>query len=139
MRRALPERVLALCREMRQNPTTGEAMLWRLLRNRRLELKFRRQHPLGRYILDFYCHEARLAIEVDGGGHAEPDQQRQDAQRDEALRSMGIRVLRFWNRDVLTNTEGVLATIWHTLTPALSQGERETPTSPSGRGGAQRG
>ena len=115
IRRPVPERIVALCRELRAGATTGEALLWRLLRNRGLEAKFRRQHPIGSYIVDFYCREARLVIEVDGGGHAEPAKVWQDEERDRALQGMGLRVLRFWNRDVLIHTEDILETIWDAL------------------------
>jgi very-short-patch-repair endonuclease len=74
-------------------------------------MKFRRQHPIGGFILDFFCEEAGLAIELDGGGHAEAGQSGSDAQRTERLTQQGIRVLRFWNTDVLLNVDGVLRRI----------------------------
>ena len=87
-----------------------------MLRNRRLGgRKFRRQHPLPPYILDFYCEEARLAIELDGGQHGE--QAAYDAARSTVLASQGIRVLRFWNNEVLQQTEAVLQVIWAALFP----------------------
>ena len=71
----LPPALLARARELRQSGTDAERLVWQLVRNRQLDgWKFRRQHPIGRYILDFYCYEARLGIELDGGQHAEPDQ-----------------------------------------------------------------
>ena len=97
--------------------------MWKLLRNRQLDgWKFRRQHPVGKYILDFYCHEARLGVELDGGQHAEPDQAQYDAERAQALEAEGIRVLRFWNNEVLKNTTAVLQEIWNVLTDSLSPG-----------------
>ena len=85
-------------RQLRRKQTWAEKALWRLLRDRRFSgYKFRRQHPLGDYYLDFYCAEARLALETDGFGHGFPDQQRHDAQRDEFLRAQGILVKRIWN------------------------------------------
>ena len=98
--------------------------MWALLRDRRLAgFKFRRQHPVGPYILDFYCHEARLAVELDGGQHNEPDERARDTKRSAFLEAQGIRVLRFWNNEVFQNTEGVLQAIYDalSLTPALSQ------------------
>ncbi|NIR02743.1 MAG: DUF559 domain-containing protein [Gemmatimonadales bacterium] len=96
-----------------------------MLRNRHLAgAKFRRQHPVGPYILDFYCAQARLAIELDGGQHSEAAQQRRDARRTRVLEAQGVRVLRFWNNEVLAETEAVLETIWNALTQTLSQGER---------------
>ncbi|MCL5994855.1 MAG: endonuclease domain-containing protein, partial [Chloroflexi bacterium] len=78
----LPTGLLARSRALRQQQTDAEKHLWRLLRDRQFHgAKFRRQHPIGNYILDFYCHEAKLAIELDGSQHAEPDQAAHDAVR----------------------------------------------------------
>jgi len=108
--------------------TDAERKLWYHLRAGRFDgWKFRRQVPLGRYVVDFLCEEARLIVEVDGGHHAERIEQ--DSARAEWLRSQGYEVKRFWNNDVLANTEGVLAT----LSPALSQGRGRKSISPSGR------
>ena len=89
---------------------------------------FRRQHPLGNYILDFYCHQAKLAIELDGGQHGEESQHAHDDQRSNWLRSQGITVLRFWNNEVLTNTEGVLQSLFDTLS---EQSSTNVPGAPS--------
>ena len=89
-----------------------EMKLWRLLRSRKLiGAKFRRQHPFGPYILDFYCPEIRLAVELDGGGHNREDSRIADADRDSCLALRGVRVLRFWNTEVRTNEDGVLLKI----------------------------
>ncbi len=120
---AIPETLLNHARELRKNSTDAEQLLWGLLRDRQLlDFKFRRQHPLGSYILDFYCHEAKLAIELDGGQHAEDAQLKHDEKRSEWLKEQGITVLRFWNNEALTNTEGMLQAIFewlcaHSLTP----------------------
>ena len=95
-------------RELRQNMTDAERALWRELRQGALGAKFRRQAPVGKYIVDFACLEARLIVEVDGGQHAES---RGDEERDRWLASQGFRVLRFWNNDVLGNLRGVLEVI----------------------------
>jgi adenine-specific DNA-methyltransferase len=96
-------------RAMRGAPTNAELRLWRLLRDRRLNgFKFRRQVPLGPYIVDFLCVSARLIVEADGSQHAES---RRDIIRDSYLASQGWKVLRFWNVEVLRNREGVLETI----------------------------
>jgi very-short-patch-repair endonuclease len=88
--------------------TDAERTLWKALRDRQLDgHKFRRQHPIGPYILDFFCEERRLAIEVDGGQHTAE----RDAPRTAWLAGHGIRILRFWNNDVLNNLPGVLETI----------------------------
>ena len=84
--------------------------MWRHLRSRQLNgVKFRRQQPLGEYVLDFMSFEKNLVIEVDGGQHAEDQQS--DGQRDQWLNKQGFKVLRFWNNDVLGNIEGVVEEI----------------------------
>jgi len=103
---------IRLARELRHASTDAERLLWSRLRNRRLErAKFRRQVPMGSYIVDFACLELRVIIELDGGQHAEPDHQLQDAERDRWLREQGFCVLRFWNNDVLINLDAVLEAI----------------------------
>ena len=98
-------RQTAFARHMRSHMTDAERTLWNALRDRRLcGLKFRRQVPLGRFTADFYCPEARLILEADGGGHGGPS----DAARDAMLRQAGFTVLRLSNSDILTNLPGVL-------------------------------
>jgi len=110
----IPAEHIVFARQLRQQLTDAESLVWSLLRDRRLAgLKFRRQHPAPPYTLDFYCHEAKLCIELDGGQHA--DQSDQDRKRDAALANQGIRTLRFWNNQVLIETENVLETIWQAL------------------------
>ncbi|MFZ5477316.1 MAG: endonuclease domain-containing protein [Myxococcota bacterium] len=95
-------------RRLRRDQTVAEALLWARLRDRRLVgHRFRRQHPVGRYVLDFYCPEARLCVEVDGSQHGGPD----DAERDAWLQGQGIRVLRVWNDDVMVRMDQVLEAI----------------------------
>ena len=129
-------------KQLRSNSTDAERNLWAHIRNRQLEgWKFRRQLPVGQYIVDFACPELRLIIEIDGGQHAE--QIHYDLGRTRFLQSKGYQVVRYWNNEVLGNIEGVL----EALTLALSQRERElkklvlpegegtlTPLSPQGRG-----
>lgn len=96
-------------RQLRRRQTDAERRLWGCLRDRRfLGLKFRRQVPCGVYVLDFHCHELRLAVELDGGQHLESAY---DAERDVWLAGQGIRVMRFWNHDVLVRTDVVLEAI----------------------------
>ena len=103
------QRLREFARSMRSAPTEAEEHLWGALRNRRLDkLKFRRQVPIGAYIADFVCMEAKLIVEVDGTQHAES---RRDAVRDAALEEAGFRVLRFWNDDVMRDLDSVCATI----------------------------
>ncbi len=120
----LPTELREFARSLRKEQTDAESTLWRLLRDRRIAgAKFRRQHPIPPYVVDFYCHEANLVVEVDGGQHAE--QRRGDERRTAFLERRGLRVLRFWNHEVLQETDAVLEHIWQALTPTLSQGERE--------------
>jgi very-short-patch-repair endonuclease len=116
----LPEDIRAYARDLRSRMTDAEALLWMLLRNRRIAgAKFRRQHPEGRYILDFYCDEKKLGIELDGGQHGEAVEY--DQQRDDWLQIQGIRMLRFWNNQMLTETEAVMEAIYQAV---VSAGEK---------------
>ncbi len=100
-------------RSMRAEPTAAERKLWLLLRSRRFAgYKFRRQAPLGPYILDFVCMERRLIVEADGSQHAESPR---DVERDLWLRAAGFRVRRFWNADILLRAREVGDTIWADL------------------------
>ncbi len=95
---------------MRREPVTTEALLWKLLRNRRLDgLKFRRQVPIGPYVADFVCFRHRIVVEADGPGHSQ--QVAYDADRDRWLKHEGFRVLRFSNEVIREETEAVLETI----------------------------
>jgi len=120
--------------------TEAEKQLWRRLRSERLEgFKFRRQHPLGRYVLDFFCEKAKLVIEIDGSQHA--DMVDVDLVRTRWLESRGCRVLRFWNNDVLQKTDAVLEAILAALSAAPHPARlRRATLSPkervSGGGGA---
>ena len=112
----LPAEILERARRLRHEATDVEGLLWRLLRGQQLGgYKFRRQVPLGKYFADFYCHAAHLVVEADGGGHNEERQREHDAEREAALRAMGIRILRFWDHDVLQKTDAVLLSIWEAL------------------------
>ncbi len=103
-------------RHLRQVSTDAERALWRLLRARQLSgAKFRRQHPVGPYILDFYCLHRHLAVELDGSQHYSLEGQAKDAVRTQFLDAMGVRVLRFSNVAVLTEHGAVLAAIWGAL------------------------
>ncbi len=110
--RAVGTGVRQAARSLRQAPTPAEALLWDRLRDRRLAgLKFRRQHALLGFVLDFYCPAHKLAVELDGSVHAEPAQRDRDAQRTELLSAFGVRVLRFGNDEISSNIERTLATI----------------------------
>ena len=96
---------------MRHEPTPAEAALWQLLRGNQLNVKFRRQHSIDRYIVDFVCFSHKLIVELDGAGHLEPDQADYDNGRTAYLIESGYRVLRFTNEQALTLPRRVLATI----------------------------
>ena len=140
---------LPFARELRRNMTDAERRLWGALRAQRFAgWKFRRQEPLGAYIADFICHDARLVIEIDGSQHA---QSGRDVQRDLWFADQGYRVLRFWNNEVLAEFDAVLEKIWLTLSPSpflspnpsdgttshstrLSKGDSQVAGYPRGRG-----
>jgi very-short-patch-repair endonuclease len=103
-------------KQLRANSTDAERLLWRELRSRQVYgCKFRRQQPLGRFILDFVCLERRVVVEVDGGQHSEPEQAKYDAERTEWLAENGFRVLRFWDDEVLKQIDEVKAAIGQAL------------------------
>jgi len=94
---------------LRRDATDAERRLWSALRDRRLSgYRFRRQFPIGRFIVDFACTKHRLIVEADGSQHADSES---DRERTAWLEEQGWRVLRFWNNDILTNTEGVVETV----------------------------
>jgi very-short-patch-repair endonuclease len=103
-------------RVLRKKPTWAEKLLWRWLRGRRFTgYKFRRQHPVGNYTLDFFCEAARLNVELDGFGHGHPQQQVQDADRAEYLAHLSIQTLRFWNGQLRREPEVVRNAIFEAL------------------------
>ena len=103
-------------RQLRRDQTRAEDALWEHLRSRQIaSLKFRRQHAVDRFVVDFYCAEASLVIEVDGSVH--DDSRAQDALRQEILESAGLRIIRFSNDDVLNHIEDVIASILKTVNP----------------------
>jgi very-short-patch-repair endonuclease len=105
---------IGAARRLRRSQTDAERVLWFRLRDRRLKgWKFRRQAPVDRFVVDFICADARLIVELDGGQHAERIEQ--DAERTLILERLGYLVLRFWNNDVLANTDGVVETVLDTL------------------------
>lgn len=114
-------------KSLRNNPTDPEYRLWYFLRNSQLcERKFRRQHSIGKYIVDFYCAEEKLAIELDGAAHYEVENIKYDMRRSLFLKSLGIRVIRFRNEDVLYNTDFVLRQIQNNFLTTSSR-KRATP------------
>jgi very-short-patch-repair endonuclease len=111
-----PKARITLARNLRQQDTWAEKLLWRWLRDRRFSAyKFRRQHAFGPHILDFFCVEAALNIELDGSQHGFPEQKQKDETRDAWLACAGVKVLRFWNRRLRQEQEFVRETIWREL------------------------
>ena len=138
-------------RQLRKNSTDAEKRLWRLLRDRRFaEFKFRRQYACGIYFLDFYCTAAKLAVELDGGGHGFPDQRTRDEKRTRFLAEQGIQVLRFWNHQLRGELDAVRFEIWYALMERTGRREEiagylpkpapsPRPSPPVGERGVQRG
>ncbi|HSH94884.1 MAG TPA: DUF559 domain-containing protein [Roseimicrobium sp.] len=103
-------------RTLRKHDTWAEKLLWKWLRDRRFsQYKFRRQHPYGAYILDFYCIEASLNIELDGFQHGSPEHLAKDGERDRWLTERGVKVLRFWNSRLRREPQAIRDTIWRAL------------------------
>ena len=97
-----------IAKKLRNNPTTQEKKLWQILRKRSFNnLKFTRQYPIGKYIVDFACRHKKLIIEIDGGQHNEIDNLIYDMERTKYLESKGYKIIRFWNNDIDNNIEGV--------------------------------
>ena len=137
-KRSVGPRRIALARAMRRRSTDAERKMWQALRSLRADgIKFRRQHPIGRYILDFVALEQKLVVEVDGGQHDRDPAKTTDRKRTQWLQSKGYRVVRFWDNDVLTNIDGVAAAVRqllpHSSHPHLTspfEGEENKTSSP---------
>jgi very-short-patch-repair endonuclease len=124
----MSEKLIGFARQLRRNQTDAEKKIWRHLRSKQLNsLNFRRQQPVGSYILDFVCFEIKLVVELDGSQHIEFMDK--DVERDNWLRTQGFTVLRFWNNEVMGNLAGVLEVIHNfcvnhpPLTPPVKGGE----------------
>ena len=121
--RHVPPTNRRFAKAMRQDMTKAERRLWRYLRKPGIGgLRFRRQTPIGPYIVDFFCPERRLIVEVDGDQHGLPDSEKRDAERDAWLAAQGYRVVRVWNRDVIANVAEACMTIEAVARDALSPG-----------------
>ncbi len=106
------ERIFKNAKALRRNQTPAEELLWKILRSHKLDgLKFRRQHPLSWFIADFYCHELKLIIELDGGIHELEEVKAYDIIREEKLRALGLTVIRFKNEQVYTEPEVILNSV----------------------------
>ena len=116
-----PPRTFELARKLRHSMTEPERHLWEMLRKKQHALRFRKQHPLGPYVLDFYCPAAKLCVEVDGPVHQEPEQIKRDAARDAWLSAHGIRVMRFSAADVTDRPAAVIAAIVQPAAPSVAR------------------
>jgi len=106
----MSDRIAKVAKTLRQNSTKAERLLWRNLKAKQMKgFKFRRQEPIGNYVVDFVCFESQVVIEVDGSQHMV--EVAKDKERERWLRSQGFTILRFWNNEVLRNLEGVLEVI----------------------------
>ncbi len=114
------KRLTPVARKLRKNPTEAEQRLWSRLRGQQLGACFTRQYPIGNAVIDFECRSLRLAIELDGGQHADCEV---DAARTRMIEARGYRVIRFGNNDVLANTDGVLTVIAHELALARNRSD----------------
>ncbi|PSB13148.1 restriction endonuclease [filamentous cyanobacterium CCP2] len=142
---AIQKKMQEVARQFRKEPTASEAILWQALRSRKLEnRKFRRQHPIGTFIVDFFCHEERLIVEVDGGVHNR--QKELDRQRQELLESLGLRFLRVTSEEVETNLPNVLEKIHQAFFPSSpspfsprEKGDRKFSSSPNSFSSREKG
>jgi very-short-patch-repair endonuclease len=124
---------ISRARGLRQTLPDPQRRLWRLLRDRRFAgYKFRREHPIGRYVLDFYCAEAGVSLELDGGQHGHPEQQARDEQKEKYLASRGIVTRRFWNWQVRRQPEMVKENLWLLLQTRAAHPDN-VPTDPAAR------
>ena len=114
--------VFERAKELRNNMTIAEAILWQYLRTNPMGYKFRRQHPLDIFIVDFYCHQLKLAIEVDGGVHKTKDIMKDDTMRQNYLEGEGVSFIRFTNDDVAHELDKVKAKITASLYPQPPKG-----------------
>ena len=109
----VPKPLLEAARALRKSMTDAEQLMWHCLRQKQLGgFRFRRQHPFERFVLDFYCCEAKLAVELDGGQHNEPEAIVRDMERTAFLEQQSIQVIRFWNNELFQNLEGVLQSVY---------------------------
>lgn len=135
----MKRKLATLARALRKRMTKAEIKLWGCLNCKQLGVIFRRQYPIGNYIVDFVSFDVKLIVEVDGSQHAES---KIDESRDEWLVSQGFKVLRFWNNEVLKNIEGVIGRIYNEVSPPpapLHQGGGEVRSEPvQGRGSSKR-
>jgi len=113
MNKKIDPQLLLFAKSMRTNATDAEHFMWQILRAKQfMHLKFRRQHVIAPYIVDFYCHEIGLVVELDGSQHNTEDGKEYDAQRTKFLEALDLKVVRYWNHNVLSRIDVVLEQLW---------------------------
>lgn len=119
-------------KKLRKSSSQMEGAFWRRVRNNQIGYKFRRQHGIGQYVVDFYCPELQLVIEIDGDSHAEKEHIEYDKAREYFFRKLNLRIIRYYNRDIVNNIEGVfedllarIEKLTNPIYPPLNQGEVE--------------
>jgi len=127
------KRLTRVARRLRREPTEAEKRLWSRLRGKQLDVQFTRQFPIGPFVADFACRSMKLVVEVDGGQHADSIK---DAERTRIIEAYGYSVIRFWNNDVLANTDGVVTMIVEQLN--IARGRQSPPPQGGGLGGGVR-
>ena len=128
------ERSGALARQLRSNASLPERLLWNLLKSKPDGLKFRRQHPSGPYVADFYCHEQRLVVEIDGAMHNMGDRPERDLERDRWFQERGLQVLRVPAADVLRDPVAIAESLVRFCRPVPPPSALRAATSPKGGG-----
>ncbi|WP_374543570.1 endonuclease domain-containing protein [Sphingorhabdus sp.] len=127
-------KALASARRLRREMTLPEVLLWRLLKGKPMGVKFRKQHPIKNHVVDFYCAEKRIAIEIDGIAHDMGDRPKRDVSRDTRLRALGIEVIRISAADVLRDVDGAADGIVRLCADRPPPSALRAATSPSGGG-----
>lgn len=136
---SISRKMRTYARTLRRDSTEAERIIWSALRAHRLQgAHFRRQAPIGPFIVDFICHGMKLIIEIDGGQHFSDDGERHDARRSAYLTAKGFRILRFSNLDVMLNRDGVLETIAVQVTGTPSSTSAPPPQPSPARGGGRK-
>jgi very-short-patch-repair endonuclease len=107
--------IFIYAKRLRHHPTKAEELLWAYLRKNQMGYRFRRQHPMWKYVADFYCHFLKLVIEIDGGIHEEEEVQQQDEERENDIRNLGLEMIRFTNEEVLFDIDSVLSRIYEKI------------------------
>ena len=124
-----------IARGLRKRMTEAERVLWKVLRGKRLEgLKFRRQEPIGPFIVDFVCFERKLIVEADGSQHYHGEQKSKDAERDRWLHEQGFEILRFNNTEIMSSTEGVILNVLEHASARSSASQAPSPLRGEGLG-----